>query len=210
LMGLNDSYAHARGQILMINPLPPINVVFSLVTQEERQKEISNAICSNIQNSAALLTKSVSSISPASSRVRFTKNNSTRKDRPICSHCGISGHTMEKCYRLHGFPPGFKFTKGKNVAESSANQVSEYFDQSSGNQDVPSLPFTQEQCQKLMALIPPTSDVSLANQVGHSKNHLVANMSGSHFMPNLVPTFLHLVFSSMSTFPQNHILALGS
>jgi hypothetical protein len=51
-----------------------------------------------------------------------------------------------------------------------------------------------------MALIAPTSDVSLANQVGHSKNHLVANMSGSSFMPNSVPNFLHSVFSSMSAF----------
>jgi hypothetical protein len=33
LMGLNESYAHTRGQILMLNPLPPINIVFSLVIQ---------------------------------------------------------------------------------------------------------------------------------------------------------------------------------
>ncbi|KAL5582411.1 hypothetical protein UlMin_014853 [Ulmus minor] len=37
LMGLNDSYAQLHAQILMVEPLPPLNKVFSLVVQEERQ-----------------------------------------------------------------------------------------------------------------------------------------------------------------------------
>ncbi|KAL5540156.1 hypothetical protein UlMin_044035 [Ulmus minor] len=35
LMGLNGSYAQIRGQILMMDPVPIINKVFSLVLQEE-------------------------------------------------------------------------------------------------------------------------------------------------------------------------------
>ena len=46
-------------------------------------------------------------------------NNSKGKDRPICSHCGRFGHTMEKCLKLHGLPPSFK-PKGKT---SIVNQV---------------------------------------------------------------------------------------
>jgi len=191
-MGLNESYAHTRGQTLMLNPLPPINTVFFLVVQEERQKEVYTAIGSSNHNSAALFTKSVASDASATPRNRPVKNNSFRKDRPVCSHCGVSGHTMEKCYRLHGFPPGFKFNKGKNDAESSANQVSDFFE-TSGNQISSSLPFTQEQCQKLMTLITPSSEVS-------SANHLVANMSGNSFMPNTAPNFLHSVFSSITSF----------
>jgi hypothetical protein len=79
---------------------------------------------------------------------------------------------MEICYKLHSFPPGFKFTKGKVVGEPFGNQVSEF----SGTQDASSLPFTQEQCQKLMALINPNSEISSANQVGQSQNHLITNM----------------------------------
>ena len=26
----------------------------------------------------------------------------------ICDHCGDKGHTIEKCFKLHGFPPGWK------------------------------------------------------------------------------------------------------
>ncbi|KAG2707303.1 hypothetical protein I3760_05G142600 [Carya illinoinensis] len=36
LMGLNESFASARAQILLMEPLPPLNKVFSLVLQEEQ------------------------------------------------------------------------------------------------------------------------------------------------------------------------------
>lgn len=36
LMGLNESYAHVRTQILMMDPLAPLPKVFSLVSQAER------------------------------------------------------------------------------------------------------------------------------------------------------------------------------
>ncbi|XP_073063739.1 uncharacterized protein [Primulina eburnea] len=40
LMGLNDSYAQIRAQILMMDPLPVMSKIFSLVIQEERQRSI--------------------------------------------------------------------------------------------------------------------------------------------------------------------------
>jgi hypothetical protein len=142
LMGLNESYSQVRGQILLIDPLPSINKVFSLVIQEERQRMISSSSLSFNQNTTALFTKTVSP-------TRFAGNKSfhIRKDRPICSHCGISGHTVEKCYRIHGFPPGYKFNRGKN-APPSVNQVS--------GCNTPQLPITYEQCQQLINMFKPS------------------------------------------------------
>jgi hypothetical protein len=51
---------------------------------------------------------------------------------------------MEKCYRIHGFPPGYKFNKGKN-ASPSVHQVSG-----------PQLPITYEQCQQLINMFKPS------------------------------------------------------
>lgn len=28
--------------------------------------------------------------------------------KPICSHCNILGHTIDKCYKVHGYPSGYK------------------------------------------------------------------------------------------------------
>ena len=39
-MGLNESYAQVWGQILLLDPIPPINKVFSVISQEERQRTI--------------------------------------------------------------------------------------------------------------------------------------------------------------------------
>ncbi|XP_061345104.1 uncharacterized protein LOC133290959 [Gastrolobium bilobum] len=40
LMGLNDSFSSIRAQILLMEPLPQLSRVFSLVIQEERQRQI--------------------------------------------------------------------------------------------------------------------------------------------------------------------------
>lgn len=40
LMGLNDSFTHIRSQLLLTDPIPSINKVFSLIIQEERQRSI--------------------------------------------------------------------------------------------------------------------------------------------------------------------------
>jgi hypothetical protein len=37
LTGLNDSFAMVKSQILLLDPLPPMNKVFSMVLQHERQ-----------------------------------------------------------------------------------------------------------------------------------------------------------------------------
>jgi len=39
-----------------------------------------------------------------------------------CDHCGDKGHTIEKCFKLHGFPPGWKkWGKSQPGGARSAN-----------------------------------------------------------------------------------------
>ncbi|KZV49902.1 hypothetical protein F511_40299 [Dorcoceras hygrometricum] len=44
LIGLNESYAQIRAQVLMMEPLPIIPKVFALVVQEERQRSIHHGV----------------------------------------------------------------------------------------------------------------------------------------------------------------------
>ena len=62
------------------------------------------------------------------------------KKKPVCTHCGKSGHTADKCYRLHGFPPGFKFKNKTAMAHLVCIPHTQAT--STGN-----LVFTLEQCQ---------------------------------------------------------------
>lgn len=42
-----------------------------------------------------------------------------KSKRTICTYCGYGDHVVDKCYKLHGYPPGYK-TKQRS---SSTNQT---------------------------------------------------------------------------------------
>ncbi|XP_010526680.1 PREDICTED: uncharacterized protein LOC104804180 isoform X2 [Tarenaya hassleriana] len=112
LMRLNDSFSAARRQILMSDPLPDLTRAYNLVAQEEQQKL--NVSC--LPDAVAFSTTTNSSRSPYS----FPSSNpppkspspypstSSNRPRPICTHCGMTGHVVSRCFRLHGYPPGHK------------------------------------------------------------------------------------------------------
>lgn len=43
LMELNESFSQVRGQVLLVDPLPPLNKVYSLLIQEEGQRSIGHS-----------------------------------------------------------------------------------------------------------------------------------------------------------------------
>ncbi|XP_060958793.1 uncharacterized protein LOC133030262 [Cannabis sativa] len=135
LTGLNESYASVRAQILLNEPIPNLSRVFAMIVQEERQRSLGNF------DSITLAVASSSTNPPR-----------TKKPRPSCSNCGKPGHLVDKCYFLHGFPPGYgdkrKQDKGKAKANvATANNQKNDIDSSSGHIDLSS------QCQQLISLL---------------------------------------------------------
>ena len=120
MMGLNESYATTRGQILMLDPLPPISKVFNLIVQEERQRTIGSG--SGTHSSAPVDTMAFNSSTPSTVAAATATPSKLKRDRPICSHCGINGHTVDSCYKLHGYPPGYK-PKSKPNPSSSMSSI---------------------------------------------------------------------------------------
>ena len=53
-MGLHESFAQVRGQLLLMDPLPPINKVFALISQEEQQRKIGVQSISNTDSASTL------------------------------------------------------------------------------------------------------------------------------------------------------------
>ncbi|WVZ12767.1 hypothetical protein V8G54_017297 [Vigna mungo] len=94
LKGLDDRFSVVRSQVLLMEPLPFVNRIFSMVIQHERQ-QLDVVFSTNEPNSFA---------NAAMDRSRNTTNktNSTKK----CSYCHRPGHTMDVCYSKHGYPPG--------------------------------------------------------------------------------------------------------
>ncbi|MED6111214.1 hypothetical protein PIB30_117973 [Stylosanthes scabra] len=119
LMGLNDSLANVRGQILLLDPLPSIGKVFSLVLQEEKQRALTTSQPS--LHAAFAVKPSLPSPKPTPSSNSKPKG---KKDCPQCAHCGFLGHIEDKCYKLHGYPPGY-FQNKNTGAKPQVNHVSQ-------------------------------------------------------------------------------------
>ena len=106
-----------------MEPLPGINKVFFLVQNHKKQKGVgilplpdgfpsveSTAFISRMDNGVNQ-TYLYPSVGPNAFLSKFDNTRQPqypRKDKPTCSHCGFKGHTAEKCYKLHEYPPGFR------------------------------------------------------------------------------------------------------
>ncbi|XP_073128240.1 uncharacterized protein [Henckelia pumila] len=120
LMGLNDSFAHVRSQILLTDPLPSITRVFALIVQEERQRVIGSSIPDIYGNGMAFAIKGENSQKYTTSRVLFKP----QRGRPYCTSCKAPGHTIETCYKIHGYPPGYKH-RTSHISKDSSNGVNQ-------------------------------------------------------------------------------------
>ncbi|XP_062103789.1 uncharacterized protein LOC133814900 [Humulus lupulus] len=138
LTGLNESYSSVRAQILLNKPIPTLSRVFAMNVQEERQRTLGSYNLSSM----------ASSIRPPSS------NNLSRakKPRPSCSNCDKPGHLVDKCFFIHGFPPGYGDKKKQDKGKATTNQASTstFPDETPGKQGSTDL---STQCQQLISLL---------------------------------------------------------
>ena len=81
--------------------VPDLSEVYNLLDQDFNQRNIAP-----LHNASAFHVASTETF-PASVNATYNQKPS----RPICSHCGYNGHTVDKCYKIHGYPPGFKHKK---------------------------------------------------------------------------------------------------
>ncbi|XP_024029980.1 uncharacterized protein LOC112094098 [Morus notabilis] len=101
LMRLNPVYAGARGQILLMDPLPPVNKVFSLIIQDEKQQNISSQVTGKTPDAAAFAVKD----GPPNLNMNYSPRNPHLK----CDHCNLVGHTTENCRQhLQCDPCGYR------------------------------------------------------------------------------------------------------
>lgn len=117
LMRLNEAYEATKRQVLMLKPLPSIKEVFNMVCQDERQRVLKPV--TNVENVA--FQASGSSQTPVNDHFSAYSNYKPRP-RPVCTHCGMMGHVVNKCFKLHGYPSGYEGYKG-NQSGSKGSYV---------------------------------------------------------------------------------------
>jgi len=124
LKGLNDSYDTVKTQILLIEPLPSVNRIFSLIIHPERQLT-GNAMV----NSKILLNTSGSEENWKTHHNGGWKSQGRGRNRyqnngKQCTFCHKLYHTVDECYSKHGFPPWYK-RKDERIEKVVNNSVME-------------------------------------------------------------------------------------
>ncbi|KAJ0454406.1 putative RNA-directed DNA polymerase [Helianthus annuus] len=142
LMGLDDVYQPVRTNLLTREVFPSVKVAFSVVSREESHRLSSSG--SKGQN--------VSFVSKSNQTIESKKRTSNQRGpnpNLKCTHCNMLGHTVERCFEIIGYPPGFKKKPNNMSGKGKSNAVigSSTVQSSSG------LPFTAEQIAKLLSLV---------------------------------------------------------
>ncbi|KAJ0427481.1 putative transcription factor interactor and regulator CCHC(Zn) family [Helianthus annuus] len=151
LMGLDDVYQSVRTNLLTREPLPTVKVAFSVISREESHRLASTG--SKTQN-VVFVSKTNQSVDQ---KKRFNKgSNSNFK----CTHCNMLGHTVDRCFEIIGYPPGFKKRSNNNnqSSQSGRSNMSNGNKNNSVNNVTSSVgssgfPFTNEQIAKLLSLV---------------------------------------------------------
>ncbi|XP_019166927.1 PREDICTED: uncharacterized protein LOC109162697 [Ipomoea nil] len=173
LQGLHEDYNPLKSSVLVLDPLPEMHKVYVMAEKFERQLGINNSSL-EISHANAVLhepntsEETVAAVSYYNGRRNMNSNGGNKSAK--CTYCGMVGHTVEKCYKKHGYPPGwipgFK-SRGKQSSTMAATASSE-------NSAVTNNVVTSEQLQTLISL--------LQTQAGQKKSSVTAAVS-------LVPKF---------------------
>ncbi|XP_019186504.1 PREDICTED: uncharacterized protein LOC109181209 [Ipomoea nil] len=127
LQGLNDEYNNLKSSVLVLDPLPEVYKVFVMAEKLERQITFANLSACNLNIDAtqanAVHQNSSEEVIAALNTYNYKRYGNNNKGAK-CTYCGMSGHTVEKCYKKHGYPPGWiPGFKSKGKQQQSAAVV---------------------------------------------------------------------------------------
>ncbi|XP_070009502.1 uncharacterized protein [Nicotiana sylvestris] len=120
LTGLNDSYAQSKSQIMTMTPVPTINKAYSLLVDQENQRNLVSMaqvtqLAEDLESTALYGNKGPNATSGG---YRQKKNNVQ------CEYCHYKGNTKENCFKLIDYPPDFKSKKKGSAPGLYANFAS--------------------------------------------------------------------------------------
>ena len=160
LIGLNEEYEGVASQVLLMDPMPPINRVFSLVMQQERKLKYGVI---NVPNTPLEETTGLVNVVNAQKQFGRGRGGNSFQGRGrgngngrYCTLCERTNHTVETCCKKHGYPPNWGRGGGNSYANMIGGEDSETKinnGSSSKNEDNAGITLTKDQYQNLMSLL---------------------------------------------------------
>jgi len=189
MIGLKEEYQGVASQVLLMGPLPQINILFSMIMQQEIKAQcgIIVAPTSTIDDSNTGLVNDVDGQRQfGRGRAYSNFQGRGRGNGRVSSFCGRSNHTVETCYKKHGYPPNLGRGGGNSYVSASANMMEfEEFESKSATtaskNDESGMMLTRDQYQNLMALLEKNSIDAKGSANMTKASSSVANIGGNFY-----------------------------
>jgi len=167
-----------------MDPLPPLNKVYSLVVQEESNNVVISPSLLVQDESNVLINSSESRISFCRGKNPYSSKNSSR----YFTFCNKTNHIVEFCYKKH------EHNKPNSSVNASLGESSEAA--YGGNAVLPPFSLNQEQLPQLVSLLQqsnllplassPSTSTSLQPTTGNSPS--INTISGIYYVSSNLPS----------------------
>lgn len=156
LNGLNEVYGAQRSQLLMLSPLPTVEVACAALQQEESQRDALN----------------LSIVPDTEMSAMYSNTKSIPEKTFVCTACGMKGHSSSRCWTVVGYPKWhYKHNKSglKGGASNSGTGSSQWNNgkvkmanvaQVTSENNDQSMTFTTAQLQHLLSMMPGNKDTT--------------------------------------------------
>ncbi|KAK4477898.1 hypothetical protein RD792_017163 [Penstemon davidsonii] len=121
LSGLDPEFDKVRGEILRKDPKLDLESTYAHIRREAQQRQIMGGSRPVPESSAMVAHRN--SQGPNGNYVKGRNNSPSGKTNNfVCSHCGETGHSKQKCYEIIGYSDWWDFSKKprKNITGRAA------------------------------------------------------------------------------------------
>ncbi|GJZ48986.1 leucine-rich repeat protein [Tanacetum coccineum] len=175
-----------RSSLLTKEVLSEVKDAFVILAREESHRGIPATTAKSDKPQASVFVSRVNDVKRSNSNANWNNGNTSNNNRGnynslLCKNCGLKGHTIERCFEIIGYPPGFKRNPNLKVNGTFNNNKSNNADlkrKSVETNDLKTtagtLSFTHEQVVKLMNLLNDksgsTAHANMAAKITHIGN----------------------------------------
>ncbi|XP_072060164.1 uncharacterized protein [Arachis hypogaea] len=200
LRGLNEQYSTVKYQIMLLKPLPDINAVLAMLTQQERELSSDFLDTKIITNSIEVQHQqrnSYSSRGRGRGRSGGEENTAPKTfgkgyTSKLCTYCNKIGHLVENCYKKNGFSAHWKqksanhiSTEGEIEDSGAGGDITDSGQEEGGNEIA--LVLTLDQKKTLIALLQQPLMTISSSELPSLKIIGQAEMQGDLYVINAEP-----------------------
>ncbi|GJS08285.1 hypothetical protein Tco_0365081 [Tanacetum coccineum] len=196
-----------RSSLLTKEVLPEVKDAFVILAREESHRGIPATTAKSDKPQASVFVSRVNDVKRSNSNANWNNGNTSNNNRGnynslLCKNCGLKGHTIERCFEIIGYPPGFKRNPNLKVNGTFNNNKSNNADlkrKSVETNDLKTtagtLSFTHEQVVKLMNLLNDKSgSTAHANMAGVSYHFgYIIDSGANQHMTNSIKNMIYVV-----------------